>query len=126
MIHTKTLPKSNPTDLLKKAIHIASCYGFDSMDKIIVQEKKRFDDLEEIEKKANLDAKKPTQPTTKQKCIKQTTKSCNTDVAGDEILCALKTAAHNKLLPNDRPLLIQQSSVVNDPKEKKLNFGKVS
>ncbi len=126
MIHTKTLPKSNPTDLLKKAIHIASCYGFDSMDKIIVQEKKRFDDLEEIEKKANLDAKKPTQPTTKQKCIKQTTKSCNTDVAGDEILCALKTAAHNKLLPNDRPLLIQQSSVVNDPKEKKLNFGLIA
>jgi histidyl-tRNA synthetase len=126
MIHTKTLSKSNPTDLLKKAIHIASCYGFDSMDKIVIQERKRLSDMKEVERKANLDSKKPVPPTVKQKCIKQTTRSCNTDMAGDEIVCALKTAVDNKLLPCDHPLLIHQSSVVNDSKEKKLNFGLVA
>jgi histidyl-tRNA synthetase len=96
------------------------------MDKIVIQEKKRLSDIKEIEQKAILDLKKPLPPTVKQKSIKQNTKSCNTDVAGDEILCALKSAIDNKLLPCDHPLLIHQSNVINDSKEKKLHFGLVA
>ena len=60
------LPKSNPTDLLKKAINIASCYGFDSIDKVAVQ-KKHFDNLNK-EKEANApQSKKTLEKTGKQK-----------------------------------------------------------
>ena len=47
MIYTKTLSKTNPTDLLKRAMNIASCYGFDSIDKIIAHEKKWNSDMKE-------------------------------------------------------------------------------
>ena len=115
MIHTKTLSKSNPTDLLKRAIGIASCYGFDNIDKVITQEKKWTSDMKEkSDKEELLNTKKAPVQNVRQKCIKQSTKTCNTDSAGDEALCALKTAIDNGLLPCEHPLLIHQSNVVNN------------
>lgn len=119
MIHTKILSKSDPTDLLKKAIQTASCYGFDSIDKIITHEKKWDEDFD---KKDDADVPQNT----KRKCIKQTAKNCNTDMASDEILCALKTAVENELLPSKHPLLIHQSTLINNSKEKTLNFGLIA
>lgn len=127
MIYTKTLSKSNPTDLLKRAMNVASCYGFDNFDKVIAQEKKWTADMKEKDDaEAALNTKKSTPQNTKPKCIKQNTKTCITDSAGNEALCALKTAIDNELLPCDHPLLIHQSSIVNNSKEKKLHFGLVA
>ena len=83
MIHEKTILKphsSNTADLLKKAIHVASCYGFENMEKIADQQKK-YVTLKENE---TADLKKTA--------IKKSHKSFNTDMIGDEIIHVLKTA----------------------------------
>ncbi|MEK7589877.1 MAG: His/Gly/Thr/Pro-type tRNA ligase C-terminal domain-containing protein [Patescibacteria group bacterium] len=128
MIYTKTLSKTNPTDLLKRAMNIASCYGFDSIDKIIAHEKKWNSDMKEKnDAEALLNTKKAPLPNVRQKYVKQTVKTCNTDTAGDEIFCALKTVIDNELLPCDHPILIHQSSVANNStKEKTFHFGLVA
>lgn len=119
MIHTKILSKSNPTNLLKKAVNTASCYGFDSIDRVVACKKKRLNNFNE--KDDNLSTK-----TEEKKYLKQTTKSCDMDITGDEMLCALKTAVDNELLPSEHPLLIYQSTIVNNSKEKTLNFGLIA
>lgn len=127
MIYTKTLSKPNSTDLLKKAMHVASCYGFDSMDKVIMQERKwNIAAKEKADAEALLNTKKSATQNVRPKCIKQSVKTCTTDAAGDEIFHALKMAVDNKLLPCEHPLLIHQSSVVNDSKGKKIHFGLIA
>jgi histidyl-tRNA synthetase len=127
MIHTKTLSKSNSTDLLKRAAGIASYYGFNNIEKVINQEKKWAIDIKEKnDKEILLNTKKTQIQNMRQKCVKQNTKTCSTDSAGGEVLYALKTAIDNELLPCDHPLLIHQNSVINKSKEKKLRFGLVA
>ena len=121
MIYTKTLSqtKSNPTNVLKKAMHVASCYGFDNIDKVIVQQKKQADYLRAKEDQSI--------PIKKQRQIKQSTKTFNTDLTADEVVQALKTAVDNELLPcKDSILLYQNNLNTSSTRDKSIRFGLIA
>ncbi|MBL7045081.1 MAG: hypothetical protein ISR98_00565 [Parcubacteria group bacterium] len=125
MIPTKILTKSNSADLLKKAMGIASCYGFDNIDKVSIQ-KKHFNNLnKENEANAPMSKKSPIR-TEKPKNIKQNIKNYSVDIASDQILSTLKTIVDNGLLPYKHPLLIQQSNINKKQDHKTLSFGLVA
>lgn len=121
MIYTKMLPrsKSSSTDLLKKAINIASCYGFDNINKVILQQKKQSDYLKEKDGASAFQKK--------QHSIKQSARNFNTDITGNEVVSALKTAIDNELLPSDNPILLYQSNLSSDSaKNDGLRFGLIA
>lgn len=115
--------KLNSADLLKKAEHIASYYGFDDIDKIILQQKKQTDYLKE-KNSMTASLKKSVPQTEKRRSIKQNLKSFSMDTIGNEIVCALKTAVDNGLLPCNNPILLYQNNFgLSSAKTDVLRFG---
>ncbi|HJO89611.1 MAG TPA: His/Gly/Thr/Pro-type tRNA ligase C-terminal domain-containing protein [Candidatus Paceibacterota bacterium] len=109
MIQTKTIPNLSSADMLKKAIHISSCYGFDPIEKIAIEQKKHGGDLKE--RKAFT-----------QKALKQDTKSLKKDLQNSGIISTLQTVIEYELLPSDQPILIHHSSIGTSKHENTLKF----
>ncbi|PIT96709.1 hypothetical protein COT82_01505 [Candidatus Campbellbacteria bacterium CG10_big_fil_rev_8_21_14_0_10_35_52] len=108
MITTEIATNSRPSDVLKKAMHIASYYGFDNVEKIATHQKKYSDYLKqnEIEKSSSLSSVKINAER-----IKDNTKNLEKSVFDDEIFSALKMAVDCNLLPSERPVLIHHSNI---------------
>lgn len=120
MIHSKIIHKSNPTDLIKRAMHVASCYGFENIGKVISHQEKQKEHIRE-------NADENTIQTSSKKHIKQSTKQSETDSISYEVVHALKTTIDNGLIPGEHPILIHQNNSYGlDNKDDKLHFGLIA
>ncbi|MFQ5662041.1 MAG: His/Gly/Thr/Pro-type tRNA ligase C-terminal domain-containing protein [Candidatus Paceibacteria bacterium] len=95
--------------MLKKAVNISSCYGFDPIEKIAIEQKNRSGDLKE--KKALT-----------QKISKQDMKGLKKDLPSSGIISTLQAIVEYKLLPSDQPILVHHSSIVANKNENSLRF----
>ena len=115
MILTKTIPNLSSVDMLKKAVHIASCYGFDPIEKVAIEQKNMpvqtdtDDDLKE--KKALI-----------QKIYRQDAKSFTKNLPDNGIISTFQTVIEYELLPLDQPILIHHSSIGASKNEGVLRF----
>lgn len=128
MIYANTLSKSNPTDILKRAMHTASYYGFDNIEKTITQHKKQLEiesEDENISYKNKLSTNGAPLSTVKHKS-KQQTDTC--DAMSNEIIQALQTTIDNNLLPSKYPVLIYQNTTMNSKENgnQTFNFGLIA
>lgn len=119
MIQTKTIPNLSSSDMLKKAIHISSCYGFDPIKKVASEQKNLFT---KVGHENDLKMKKALT----QKISKYDTKSFRKDLPNNGIVSALQAVIEYELLPSDQPILIHHSSVVADKNENVLRFSLVT
>lgn len=127
MMDTKIAPKSNSDDFLKKAIRIASSYGFDDINKIEAQQKKQLAYIKEKAEKKNLSLRKPLlNKIIKQKPIIQHIKIENIDTLSGEIIHAIKTIADKEILIPEHPILICQNNIAKLNNKKYTNLGLIA
>lgn len=103
-MHTKIISNLNSADILKKAMHIASCYGFDPIEKIAIERKNMPGQTNQIN---NPKEKKSLM----QKISKQDMKGLGKNLQNSGIISAIEKAIEYRLLPSDKPILIHHSSI---------------
>lgn len=126
MIDLNIASKINSDDFLKKAIKIASSYGFDDINKIETQQRKQIAYTKEKTDKKNLSLRKPLlNKTIKQKPIIQHIKIEDTDILSGEIIHAIQTIADKEIYSPEHPILICQNNITRQNKKCK-NFGLIA
>lgn len=126
MIDLNIASKINSDDFLKKAIRIASSYGFDDINKIETQQKKQIAYTKEKTDKKNLSLRKPLlNKIIKQKPIIQHIKIEDIDTLSSEIIHAIQTVADKEIYSPEHPMLICQNNIARQDKKFK-NFGLIA
>lgn len=125
MIQIKTISNLNSADMLKKAMHVAACYGFDPIEKIVLEQKKR-PAMSSHTGQAGHDNDTGKKKSLIQKISKQDIKDLRKDLLSDEIVSTLQQAAEYDLLPSQQPILICRNSIgaeSNKIKKEALRFS---
>lgn len=104
MMHIKTIPNSSSADMLKKAVHVASCYGFNPIKKISIEQ----ENLPEQAGQSDYSKKKKSFV---QEISKQWIRGFEKDLSDNGIISTLQKVIEHKLLPSKQPILIHHSSI---------------